>query len=232
MAKAKRADLAKALIVTAEVMGHELSAIGAETMADDLAAYPADGVAGALRRCRRELTGKLTLAAILQRIDDGRPGVEQAWAIASQARDEAATLVWTDEMSEAWGAASKLRDDVAARMAFKEAYTGLLTLARDDGRPTRWTVSLGHDQSRRSGPILEAVEAKRLTADRAREYVHPGLPDFDTADARLLRLEGNASSALPKGSAAQLDAVNEMLAGIGGPDLRREKGNGVRRVSK
>lgn len=40
--------------------------------------------------------------------DDGRPGAEEAWAVAYRATNEAATVVWTDEMAEAFGLARPL----------------------------------------------------------------------------------------------------------------------------
>lgn len=209
------AQLAKAVIVTAEVMGYEISPIAAKDMARELSAYPAEAIAGALRRCKRELSGRLTLAAILQRLDDGRPGVESAWAMCAGARDEGATLVWTREMSAAWGVAEKLDDDVAARMAFKETYAALVTQARDQGVAVNWSVSLGHDKSRRSGPILEAVEAGRLPADGVDEYVHPGLPDFDSAHARLLRAQGKPPELPAPASPPTDDALWLLTSKIG-----------------
>ena len=80
-------ELLQALAVTAELTGTELSEPAARVMANDLAAYPVQQVLGALTRCRRELKGRLTVAAILERLDDGRPGPNEAWAMIPQ--DEA-----------------------------------------------------------------------------------------------------------------------------------------------
>jgi hypothetical protein len=71
MAPDQIARLTLAITATAEVLGQTITSEAAEMMADDLADYPAEAVAGALKACRRELTGKLTLAAILQRVQAG-----------------------------------------------------------------------------------------------------------------------------------------------------------------
>lgn len=211
-----RESLAKAVIVTAEVMGHELSPLAAEAMARELAAYPSRSVLDALRRCQRELSGRLTLAAVLQRIEDGHPGAEEAWAIASKALSEAATIVWTDEICEAYSVASGLLtqgDAVAARMAFRETYTRLLQEARDKRQAPRWTASIGTDKE--ADPIVVAVEKGRLAADYARRLVHPGLPGFDRYDKRLAAVEQRP--ALPEGEDGDdnLEAVSALTSGIG-----------------
>lgn len=155
-------ELIKSIAVTAELTGTELSKDAARAMAEDLAAYPFDQVIAALKKCRKELTHKLTLAAIIQRIDDGRPGPEVAWAMFP--RSEAETVVWTEEMAVAFGIANTLRDDqISARMAFKEAYTSAVSLARAEGKPIKWSVSFGHDPGGRESAIVDAVEKGRLT---------------------------------------------------------------------
>src|ERR1043165_278765 len=113
--------LLKAIAVTAELTGTTMSEAAASVMAEDLTRYPENQVLVALTRCRRELRGRLTIADVIQRLDDGRPGPEEAWAMIPQ--DEAPSVVWTQEMASAFGIALPLMDDpVAARMAFKEAY--------------------------------------------------------------------------------------------------------------
>ena len=73
--------LNEAIAVTAELTGTVLSKVAAQVMAEDLARYPEAQVMGALTRCRRELKGRLTIADVISRLDDGRPGVEEAWAM-------------------------------------------------------------------------------------------------------------------------------------------------------
>ncbi len=161
-------DLIDAVAITAELTGTQLTEGAARVMVQDLSAHPVDQVLIALQRCRRELKGRLTIADVLQRLDDGRPGVEQAWSMIPQ--DEDSSVVWTDEMALAYGAASPLLqggDSVAARMAFKECYEKELQKARDEGRAVKWRVSFGHDPSLREDAVIQAVEKKQITSERA-----------------------------------------------------------------
>ena len=159
------AELIKAIAVTAELTATPLSESAARVMASDLAQYPLQQVLGALTRCRRELRPRsLTIEAVLTRLDDGRPGPEQAWAM--MPRSEADSVVWTEEMCQAHAVAKPLLDEgdqVAARMAFAEAYRRMIQAARDAGAPVHWTPSLGHDPHGRESVLLEAVRLGRLT---------------------------------------------------------------------
>lgn len=159
--------LVKLVIATAEVMGAEMSLDGARLMCDDLSRYPEPQVAAALTRVRKELRGRFSLAEVIARIDDGRPGPEEAWGMFP--KDEASTAVVTTEMQLAMRAAWPLvqeGDTVAGRMAFKEAYQRIVSEARDKGEPVKWEPSLGHDKGGREAPLLEAVKLGRLSAQR------------------------------------------------------------------
>lgn len=180
----EKTELLKALAVCAEITGSDLSEGAARVMAEDLSRYPHQQVLGALTRCRRELTGRITLAAIITRLDDGRPGPQEAWAIVAPClRDEGPTIVWTDDMAQAFGVALSCEDSIAARMAFLESYNTLCQQARDAGRKVTWTQCLGHDQSGRDGPLLAAVAAGRLSISHAQQFL-----TGETARADLLRL--------------------------------------------
>lgn len=171
--------LSEAIAVTAELTGTVLSKAAGQVMADDLARYPENQVMAALTRCRRELKGRLTIADVLTRLDDGRPGVEEAWAMVP--KGEADTCVWTEEMAQAMSAAHDLLDrgdEIAARMAFKECYQRLRQSARDRCSPVSWSVSLGWDAQGREPAIREAVEKGRLTLQQAAIY----LPNFSETE--------------------------------------------------
>lgn len=108
---------------------------------------------------------------------DGRPGAEEAWAMALRSADEAETVVWTGEMSEAWAIARTVLqagDEVGARMAFREAYTRLVEAARQQRRPVTWSASLGFDQDRRALAIGAAVTAGRLPSSELPALPAPG----------------------------------------------------------
>lgn len=171
----QQADLAAALCATAETLGQALSAGAAELMAEDLADYRLEDIAAALRACRRELTGKLTLAAILQRVQaaDGRPEPNEAWALALAASDEFDSVVMTDEIQLALGAARAVLeagDKVGARMSFLSAYQRQVDTARREGKPVKWTLSPGFDPQRRLMAVEEAGLLGRLPAIAVQEY--------------------------------------------------------------
>ena len=170
------ARLALAIVATAEVLGQSLTADAAEMMADDLADYPAGTVAAALKACRRELNGKLTLAAILQRVQaaDGRPGKDEAWAIAMTTNDEFETVVLTDEIQLALAAAKPVLDagdKIGARMAFISAYERLVGQAREDAKPVNWHVSVGFDANRRIQAVTRAVQMQRIPREHGQKYL-------------------------------------------------------------
>ena len=157
-------QLLEAIAVTAELTQTQLTEAAARVMAADLSQYPESQVLAALTRCRRELKGRLTIADVITRLDDGRPGPEEAWAM--MPRSEADTVVWTEEMAEAMGVAQPLLDEgdaIAARMAFKECYAKLVAQSRDAKRPVKWTASLGHDPLGREQVLLRAAEQGKLS---------------------------------------------------------------------
>ncbi len=181
--------LLEALAVTAELTQTDLSEPAARVMAADLAAYPSRQVLAALTRCRRELKGRLTIAAVIERLDDGRPGAEEAWAAIPRSED--ASVVWTEEMAQAYGVAAPLvnqGDAIAARMAFKETYIALVSKARSDRTTVRWTPSLGHDPAQRAAALQEAARKGRITQEHVSAML-PG-PDRHEAERAVAMLSG------------------------------------------
>jgi hypothetical protein len=169
--------LLEAIAVTAELCGRVFTAPAAKMFAHDLSRFPEEQVLAALTRCRREVRGVLTVQDVVSRIDDGRPGPDEAWAL--MPRDETQTIVWTDEMASAWGVALPLLDvgdNVGARLAFREAYARAVTLARDAGRAPHWQVSYGTDPHGRLLALLEAADRGRITREQAHRFAPHELP--------------------------------------------------------
>jgi hypothetical protein len=172
-----------------------------------MAPYSLATVRGALAaHCVDKVRGRFTPkpADIIEQIEasalnDGRPGVEEAWAIALTSRNEADTVVWTAECAEAFALASPilaLGDEVGARMAFKEAYARLVAQARAERRPAAWSASIGWDEAGRITVLKRAAAAGLLPAPAAQ-----------------MLLTGPAGSAVPDPRAReQLAAVKQMLA--------------------
>lgn len=141
---------------------------------------------------------------------DGRPGPEVAWSIALEARDEAASVVWTPEIAAAWDVARPimaLGDEVGARMAFKEAYTAALQAARATYHPARWLLSEGFDKARRAQALRLAIELGRRP-----EGVDPaGLALACEAAPLLLAGSGSAPGGLSPAGRAAIARFREVL---------------------
>lgn len=188
----------EAIAVTAELCGKVFSPAAARQFAADLSPYPEAQVLGALERCRREVKGVLSLADVISRLDDGRPGADEAWAMIP--RDETQSVVWTDEMAEAYGVARPLLtvgEPIAARVAFREAYARAVTLARCEQRAPQWRLSPGYDPAGRELAVSDAVSKGRLTSQQA---------------MRLLPEETNSQM-----TAALLEQIGIKVKRIGGP---------------
>ena len=207
----EKIELVAALTVTAEVLGHEIKPNTLVVMADDLAEMQLDAVLAALTRCRRELTGRLTLAAILERLQasDGRLTANEAWAIAVRSMDEADTVILNDEISEALGFARDIfnsGDEIGARMAFRDSYERITKQAREQGKPVKWWPSLGHDVARRESAVQQAVVSGLLPASRLDALPSPGY-------AGVTALLENASEGVPPEVASvRIKAVRDLFA--------------------
>jgi hypothetical protein len=160
--------------------GRELSDGAMDLLIEKLDGYAPELVTRALLRCENECK-RISIADIIQRIDDGHMGPEEAWAMLPISEDQ--TVVWTAEMCAAWNVARVVESDVARRMAFKEAYQRYMQESRDSYRPAVWTVSLGHDKAGRARPIIEAVEKGRLPA----AYVQRTFPELSEVQALVDR---------------------------------------------
>lgn len=180
------------LVATAEVMGTEIKPGAAMLVAEDLAQYDFNQVMMALTRCRRELSGKLTLKAILDILAPagGWLSGNQAWALALPAADENKTVVWTVEARKAWFIALPLveaRDKVAGRMAFIETYDRLVAQARIEGREPQTEISSGQDPLLRDAAIAQAVERGQLPPPVKKEALPPPV-DNELAQLQRLRI--------------------------------------------
>lgn len=180
-------ELIKAIAVTAELCGRVFSEAAAQVFVDDLKNYPEPQVLEALVRCRKEVRGMLTLQDVVSRLEDGRPGPEEAWAMIPIREDQSA--VWTVEMSQSFGVALPLINEgemVAARMAFKENYQRMVSQARDKAKSVHWMVTLGHDPAGREPVLREAVARGRISVEDARGYC----PALLAPSEEVLRIEG------------------------------------------
>lgn len=197
-------NLIEQLAVTVELTGSEWTKCAVKIVAQELSGYPEPDVVLALQRCRAEVKHKLTLADILDRLPGQHPGVEQAWGLISKVMsNEQVSICWTDEMREAYGAAAPLADDkVAARMAFKETYTKLVSEARAKRAMPSWNVSLGWDKNLRDECVREAAQKNLISQVYAAKLLAHDPPTEEAM--KLLESTGEKSP-----------EVREQLARIG-----------------
>jgi len=195
-------NLIQSVAVTAELCGGtQLSELAAKAFLDDLARFPEDRVITALARCRKELTGRLTVAAVIQRIPGGRPGPEEAWAIASKGgTSESITKVWTTEIFAAFVEVQEIYDTegpIPARMAFKEIYARQVAESEASGRPVEWQITLGHNAAERAPVIERAIHAGYITLQDVPVNLHHLLTIPSMPPKEALRLAVNHGVSLP-----------------------------------
>ncbi|USE79507.1 hypothetical protein NDR89_23230 [Cupriavidus gilardii] len=148
-------------------------------------------------------------AQLLERMSPagaGRPGPEEAWAIAVKASNESETVVMIDEIAQAWGAAAAifaLGDEVGARMAFKEVYE---RLTKGAVCPPKWWPSIGNDPYKRDAALADAKRAGLL----------PG-----PSVAALLPGAGNSTS--PEGLARLKEEMKRLTMKVGAGQEHVEK---------
>ena len=202
--KQTRIDIAKALAVASfDITGNEMNAVALDAMVEDLAPYGVAPVMDALTRCRRECKGRLTLADILERMEsaDGRPAADEAWMNALIAQDESATVIWTEETQQAFAIARpalEIHDKTGARMAFKAAYDRLVSDARAQNRPAKWSASLGFDHEQRRAALENAVQAGKLLPVHAQGLLPPPAADERIAKAVLQIACVNGETVVPE----------------------------------
>lgn len=194
-------EIIQAIAVTAELTQTQLSADAMKAMAVDLLAnYDEPDILRALSRCRRELPGRLTQAAVVDRIEqeDGRPGGNEAWGIALAAFDESATVVINDEIGEAMAAARPVMecgDETGARMAFRESYDRIVRRNRASCLNPVWFPSLGTDPALRADAIKLAADRGLLTQSRAAVFLMEPMTTDDEARGNVIAglLTGNTA---------------------------------------
>lgn len=177
--------------------------------------FPIDGIARALSQHVAECRFAPVPADVTSRLpkqSDGRPEVDEAWAISLRSRDERDTVVWTQECAEAFAAAApvlEVGDDVGARMAFKAAYARIVERNRGIGQPVQWIKSLGHDPDLREAALTEAVRAGRLQLADVRAVAPQLCAPKDEGDPRVAE--------------ANLAKLRSMVGGVQSAIARRDQ---------
>lgn len=190
--KSKRENLSNALGITFELCGgRHPSEPAARVLLKILEEHPFETAMLALDRCTREVKGILSPSDITSRIDDGRPGADEAWALLPKNEEQSA--MWTDEMIEAW---AEIRGDIAAdrigaRRSFIQAYERACRSARDSRSAVHWTFTPGHSDADREAVLTAAVDKGLISRTQADYY----LPKHDD---NLKQLPENTTETDPK----------------------------------
>ena len=190
----------QAIAVTAELTGTQLSGDAMYVMGEDLLAYPLDKVLIALERCRRELKGRLTLAAILERVDDGWQSAEEAFnTLVAGWENEHLSILTTHTAMQAAESASALfnaGDKYRAGLAFKTAYERIVSEKKAKGIQPDWYVSAGLDKEQLAQLVTEAAATGKITNDYALALLPASQERMDIEAGNLLtnkqKAEGRA----------------------------------------
>ena len=194
---------------TAEVMGTPLSEGALVLMAGDLAAFPLPDVIAALQRTRREHQGRLTIAAIFERLPNAPRTMtaDEAWSMVLRKEpwNEERTCVLPRAAMTAWYAAADLYragDRIGARMAFKGAWPAAVA---EHGSEV--AISEGWNREDRARAIEQAVAERMIGRDRAWLYgVEIGGQDETSA-----QIEGPKHS--PEFMRERIAEITDILAG-------------------
>lgn len=187
-------NLVQAVQAMGELYGNQISPAAARMFLKDLAAFPENQIDQALQRCRMELTRFPSIADVIARIADTRPGPDEAWAMIP--KDEEGSVIWSEEMAEAFGKARPLLlegDHVAGRLAFRETYVRLVSEARRMKRQPRWSPSFGFSKQGRFAAVSAALDNGRITPGRAQKLLEGEGP----IPPNIQRIVDRVTKALP-----------------------------------
>lgn len=198
---------------TAETFGQQLSPQATLMMAADLEGFGLQAVTGALARVRRECT-RLNLREVLDKLAQagGWLSSDEAWAVAIEAQDERATVVWTLEAAKAFQEAKPLLDigdKIGARMAFKGAYERCVSQAMSEGQRPEVLPCYGHDANARESAINKAIAQGRISQDAALPYQQNNAIGWNAT--KLLTSEFELPSDAPADVIARLKAIKESM---------------------
>lgn len=195
-------EIAQELIMSAAMMGADLSPEMARVFAEQLRNLGATGheVVQAARMVATEDEGRFTLKKLLKRIPRLQyPDAEVAWATFPKEEHQTAAVV--SPALKAWGQAAPLwnsGDKIGARMAFKAAYEQFVAEAKQAGQlAPKWQMTYGTDPVIRDEKVREAVALGFISAKAAQESLphltteeleNPALPSPNAGIAQLENL--------------------------------------------
>ncbi|VVE74171.1 hypothetical protein PCA31118_04695 [Pandoraea captiosa] len=199
MTPSDRPALAQALAVAYEVARQPAPAKGVfDVFVRLLTPYPISAVTRAIDLHMASSEFAPTPAALLKHLEFSGPqriAADEAWAIALASSDEAATVWLTDEILKAFDSARELlaSDEVAARMAFKAAYTRITEANRMAGIEPAVIRSPGTDRTTDAAADQKAIALGFISAAEV-ERKYPALAAPVTQNVGLLAAPSKSDS--------------------------------------
>lgn len=221
-----KGDFTKLLAATMAVYERQITSGFVDIFFSALGQYPLEVVREALNRHLQDPEGgrfapkpaDLIRQVVTAKASDGRPGRDEAWAIAQKSMDEDETVLTSEEILEALSIArpllEELNDKVAARMAFVEAYDRIVGVKRAAGEKFEWFVSLGDNKERRAPAIKAAQVAGLLSAPKAAALIemHSEIPITSDGLAIAGLLGGPAGQIKPEDLRSKWQELRKQVA--------------------
>ena len=172
-----RAEIAQQIIGLAEYYDKTLSKNQIQMFVEDLENVDFEQLKFAIKKYRTDPKNVFfpLPAALLGLVaaNDGRPGIEEAWAMCP--KDEQKSAYLNDEIMTAFSSSNSILretgDKIAARMVFKEIYEKTVKQNRENGIAPKWFPSFGYDKHGREAAIREAIEKNRITLEMAKKII-------------------------------------------------------------
>lgn len=200
----------KALGVVLEMAGQEISEAAMDMMASELSQFEFGAVQNALRKCARECKYKITLAEIIDRIDDGRPSPEKAWQDVQHLTEDDAKVLTTEQNQAYCMVSTALIDGdtsakIAARQTFLQEYKRLCQESRDQAKPVQYFLA----RANRDTDGVKALEAVSLAMTESK------LPQLDAVKLLPQHREDIMDIPLLNENKENIKRIDKMAAKIG-----------------
>lgn len=202
----------KNLAVILEMSGQSMSTEAMVMIADELSQFDYNAVQNAMRKCARECKYKITLAEIIDRIDDGRPSPEKAWQEVQHLTEDDAKVLTTEQNQAFCMVSTSLIDGdtsarITAKQTFMQEYKRLCQESRDQGKPVQYFLARANGDYEGTKALaavnlamienkLPQVEAVKLLPEYRDEILNvPQLEDFSDAQESIKQLASGFSLA-------------------------------------
>lgn len=234
-----KGDFTKLLAATMDVYSRQITASFVDVFFSALTPYPLEVVREALNRHLQDpeagrfapKPADVIRQVVTAKASDGRPGRDEAWAIAQKSMDEAEAVATSEEILEALSVArpllEELNDKVAARMAFVEAYDRIVGQKRAAGEKFEWFMSLGSNKERRAPAIKAAQVAGLLSGPKGALLIEMHSETPITADGLAIAglLGGPAGTVKPEDLRSKWQDLRKQIdrKGVDRKKLEREE---------